>query len=72
MGSEEGNLTLQGWEAFFGEVNLFVMSIEREAGTANFAFSEYAVDRLEMITVSVDALEHHFNTSINQSIATKQ
>ncbi len=42
-----------GWEQFFSEVNSFVSTLQREDGKANFSFSEYAVERLEVCIGSV-------------------
>ena len=50
---------LSGWELFFEEVSSFVRSLHRQGESANEAFSEYAVERLEMCIRSVSALIHH-------------
>ena len=54
-----------GWERFFEELLTFVQDADRQASTANQAYSEYALERLQISIVSVsDVLNHRYTTRI--------
>ena len=39
--------SLLGWERFFNELETFVRACEIQSGSANRAFTEYALERLQ-------------------------
>ena len=47
---------LPSWEIFFGEIETFIATLERQAGTASEEFSRYAIERLEVCIVNVSRL----------------
>ena len=53
----EETYTLQSWDTFFQEVEQFVGSLDRHDGFANEAFTEYAIERLEVCIVGVTRLK---------------
>ena len=55
----ENQYLLWGWERFFEELSTFMQDADRQASTANQAYSEYALERLQISIVSVsDVLNH--------------
>ena len=42
-----------GWETFFGEVSTFLCRLQRQEGRANELFTDYALERLEVIAVNM-------------------
>ena len=42
-----------GWETFFGEVSTFLCRLQRQEGRANELFTDYAMERLEVIAVNM-------------------
>ena len=54
----EPESVLWGWERFFEELAAFLRDLNRQAGTANESYCEYAVERLEICLQSVSSLVH--------------
>ena len=52
----EPESVLWGWERFFEELSAFLRDLNRQAGTANESYCEYAVERLEICLQSVSSL----------------
>ena len=48
-----------GGKRFFEEVSSFLQSISRQYGTANEAFSEYALERIRTCVLNVSILRDH-------------
>ena len=42
--------SLPGWERFFEELASFVRACDRQSGTANQSFAEYALERIQTST----------------------
>ena len=57
--SDRDERLLWGWEKFFEEVSSFLQSISRQYGTANEAFSEYALERIRTCVLNVSTLRDH-------------
>ena len=51
-----------GWERFFTELSIFLNTAERWITTANQAYSEYVLERLEMSSASMNSVIHHLQT----------
>ena len=45
-----------GWERFFTELSVFLNTAERQRVTANEAYSQYVLERLETTLLSLSAL----------------
>lgn len=52
-----------GWDIFFEELEQFLASLDRYAGIVNEAYSEYALERLEVCIVGVSRLVELFHPS---------
>ena len=48
-----------GWERFFTELSVFLNTAERQRVTANEAYSQYVLERLETTLLSLSALIDH-------------
>ena len=53
---------LWGWERFFEELSSFLQAAERQESTANVAFSEYVVERLQISIMNVSMILHHWQS----------
>ena len=53
--------SLLGWERFFEELAAFIRTCDRQSGTANQSFSEYALERIQTSILSVSSLVHHID-----------
>ena len=53
--------SLLGWERFFEELAAFIRACNRQSGTANQSFTEYALDRIQTSIQSVSSLVHHID-----------
>lgn len=61
--------SLPGWERFFEELGTFVHACNRQSGSANQPFSEYALERIETSILSVTSLLHHIENATPNSSA---
>ena len=55
------------WETFFTEVARVVASANNQRGLANEEFSEYVVEQLEMIIISVSTLNSYLGSHLPSS-----
>ena len=53
--------SLLGWERFFEELAAFIRTCDRQSGTANQSFSEYALERIQTSILSLSSLVHHID-----------
>ena len=60
---------LRGWKSFFDEVASFIEGIERQYGVANENFTEYVVDRLELIIRSCTVISDRFAAVTVESLS---
>ena len=61
--------SLPGWERFFEELGGFIRACNRQSGTANQSFAEYALERIETSIRSVSSLVDHIeNATPNSSV----
>ena len=63
VSASSGGYFLWGWEKFFEELSAFLQAVERQEGSANMAFSEYIVERLQISIMNVSAIMHHLQSS---------
>ena len=56
---------LWGWERFFTERSTFLHTAERQRETANEAYSEYVLQRLQTSLLSLFALMDHLRTGVH-------
>ena len=68
----EETYTLQSWDTFYQEVEQFVGSLDRHDGFANDAFTEYAIERLEVCIVGVTRLKDMFQPAIWRVLFTSE
>ena len=61
--------SLPGWERFFEELGTFVRACNRQSGSANQPFSEYALELIETSILSVTSLLHHIENATPNSSA---
>lgn len=59
--------SLLGWERFFEELAEFIRSCNRQSGTANQSFAEYALERIQTAIQSVSSLLHHIESATPNS-----
>ena len=59
------NQVLWGWEAFFSKLAMFLRQLEREEGIAKQQFSEYTLERLQLIIVAVGSVRSGFHAFEN-------
>ena len=57
----EEDYVLSGWERFFSELSVFLNTANRQLTTANQAYSEYVIERLQRALVSMSSVLHHLN-----------
>ena len=67
MGDDDENVTggsgvFSGWERFFTELSVFLNTAERQISTANQAYSEYVLERLELSLEAMNSVIHHLQT----------
>ena len=55
--------SLIGWERFFDELAAFIRACDRQSGTANLSFAEYALERIQTSIQSVSSLLHHIENA---------
>ena len=60
-GGEE--YVLSGWHRFFSELSIFLNTADRQLSTANQAYSEYVLDRLQISLVSISSLLDHLQSA---------
>ena len=60
------------WGAFFTEISSFLSRVKRQRGFANEQFCEYAVERLEMLIVSVSSLTSRLGANLPSSEASSR
>lgn len=51
-----------GWRSFFNKVASFLEGAEQHYGVANENFTEFVVDRLDLIIQSCNAINDHFSS----------
>ena len=51
-----------GWERFFTELSVFLNTAERQISTANQAYSEYVLERLELSLETMNSVIRHLQT----------
>ena len=59
--------SLLGWERFFEELTEFIRTCNRQSGTANQSFAEYALERIQTAIQSVSALLDRFESATPNS-----
>ena len=59
--------SLLGWERFFEELTEFIRTCNRQSGTANQSFAEYALERIQTGIQSVSALLDRFESATPNS-----
>ena len=52
-----------GWERFFTELSVFLDTAERQISTANQAYTEYVLERLELSLETMNSVIHHLQTA---------
>lgn len=57
-----GSGVFSGWERFFTELSVFLDTAERQISTANQAYSEYVLERLELSLETLNSVIHHLQT----------
>ena len=57
-----GSGVFSGWERFFNELSVFLDTAERQISTANQAYSEYVLERLELSLETLNSVIHHLQT----------
>lgn len=62
MGDENSSGQLYGWERYFTELSIFLNTAERQINTANQAYSEHVIERLERALDSMNSVIHHLLT----------
>lgn len=60
-GSSDGYI-VNGWQRFFVELSVFLSTADRQISTANQAYAEYVLERLQRALVSMNSVLHHLNT----------
>ena len=63
--SDNDEYLLWGWERFFTELSTFLHTAERQRETANEAYSEYVLQRLQTSLLSLSALMDHLRTGVH-------
>lgn len=61
-GSPGDGYIVNGWQRFFVELSVFLSTADRQISTANQAYSEYVLERLQMALASMNSVLHHLNT----------
>ena len=58
---------LSGWQRFFSELSTFLSTADRQIATANQAYSEYVLERLQISLVSLSSVMDHLRTVTTRS-----
>ena len=61
-GSPGDGYIVNGWQRFFVELSVFLSTADRQISTANQAYSEYVLERLQMALASMNSILHHLNS----------
>ena len=56
-------MTVTGWDIYFEELTSFLRKYERQEGSANERFAEYAIERLEVCYRTLSQVEYNMEES---------
>ena len=62
MSASESGSALNGWSNFFAEVTALLNEAERQYGIANRNYTEYVLERLEMVLSTCSYIKHRIST----------
>ena len=66
MSSPSSNLQIWGWEAFFEEIDSFILASGRQFGQCTESYAHHTLERLGVFVTTLTRLMDHIETNVGQ------